>query len=62
MGMFFLRDNPSQLTICYKAGDRADAIELLTLGTPLQSHPTPEFSTGWTPLSDEELAKFRFEN
>jgi len=62
MGMFFMRDNPSQLTICYKAGDRSDTIELLTLGTPLQSRPTHEFSTGWAALADKDLAKFRFEN
>ncbi len=61
MGMLFLPDNPSQLTICYKAGDRADAIELRTLGTPLQSRPTQEFSTGWAPLTDEYLAKIRLE-
>jgi WD40 repeat protein len=62
IGMFFLRDNPSQLTICYKAGDRSDAIELFTLGTPLQSRPTQAFSTGWARLADKDLAKFRLEN
>ena len=62
MGMVFSPDNPSQLVICYKSVDRSNNVELRTLGTPLQSQPTREFTTGWPRLLDEDLAKFRLEN
>lgn len=62
MGMMFLKNNPSQLVVCSKAVDRSDSIELRTLGTPPPLRPPALFSTGRASLSEESLAKLRFED
>ncbi len=62
MGMFFLPNNPGQLAICYKAGDRSDSIKLRTLGTPSRLTNTAVYSTGRPKASEEILKKMRLEN